>query len=518
MRKVLIADDEKNICLMLQKLIPWNQFDLELIGMVHNGNDALAAIEAHRPDIVISDIRMPGHDGLEIVQITRERNYDIDFVIISGYKYFEYAHKALSLGVEHYLLKPIDKNELVETLEKIMKKRQIHSKQAEEAADLKQQVRNTKRAMQTRFLNDLMSQEGPMQNLELEEVNERAQTDFKNGCFRAICAKIDVDTKEKDVEALLRMVEECIEDELQDGDKEYINSSAQSVVITVLNYKPEQKEELFRGIEKLCNRVRKELDKFHGYHFTVGVGKEKASIAESKHSIQEALKALKCRGKKGVDKTIFYEELSYGTEILSEVVDESQMLNMSNVVESLDYHGIYDEIRNGVLGIMGIANYNPILIYAFYEKMAELILSVLRNNQIEEEIVLAMEEELKIAIDMYYNLTEMGYQFSEIIRRYFEKISNERKNRSQLPIRRAKQYIEDNYQRQLSLEEVAEAIELSPAYLSTVFYKETGIHFSEYLISCRVEAAKELLKSTGLSIAEVAQQVGYTDSRHFSKT
>ena len=89
MLKVLIADDEKNICAMIQKLIPWEQYKMEVIALVHNGIDAVKMMEEKRPDIVISDIRMPGYDGLDIVQKAHEINLAVDFIIISGYKYFE---------------------------------------------------------------------------------------------------------------------------------------------------------------------------------------------------------------------------------------------------------------------------------------------------------------------------------------------------------------------------------------------------------------------------------------------
>ena len=112
----------------------------------------------------------------------------------------------------------------------------------------------------------------------------------------------------------------------------------------------------------------------------------------------------------------------------------------------------------------------------------------------------------------------MTYRYGECIKETFQKIIADKKNKSQLPVRQAKQYVIENYSKQVSLEDVAEAIHLSPAYLSTIFKKETGINFSDFLISCRIEAAKELLKTTDLPIADVASQVGYTDSRYFSKT
>ena len=92
MLRVLIADDEKNICMMIRKLIFWENYGMEVIDMVHNGVDALRVIEEQHPDLVITDIRMPGYDGLEIVRRTREQG--LTFIIISGYQQFEYAHEA----------------------------------------------------------------------------------------------------------------------------------------------------------------------------------------------------------------------------------------------------------------------------------------------------------------------------------------------------------------------------------------------------------------------------------------
>ena len=145
MIKVLIADDEKNICLMIQKLISWEEFGMEVVGLANTGVDAVRLMEEERPEIVISDIRMPGYDGLEVVQKAHDLGLSIDFVIISGYKYFEYAHKALTLGVEHYLLKPIDKGELEETLSKILRKRKQDIQKEAVAAEWYEQARHSRR-------------------------------------------------------------------------------------------------------------------------------------------------------------------------------------------------------------------------------------------------------------------------------------------------------------------------------------------------------------------------------------
>ena len=99
MLKVLIADDEKNICLMIQKIIDWKAFGMEVIGLAHNGVDAIQMIEELRPNVVITDIRMPGHDGLAIVQKSKDMGLDVNFIIISGYKYFNSVFTILTLSI-----------------------------------------------------------------------------------------------------------------------------------------------------------------------------------------------------------------------------------------------------------------------------------------------------------------------------------------------------------------------------------------------------------------------------------
>ena len=116
MLKVLLADDEEIICRMLCKLINWEARGMEIVGMAGTGIEAVQMMEQLAPDIVISDVRMPGMDGLQLVEKGKELGLDIDYIIMSGYKHFEYAYTALNLGVIYYLLKPINQTELEETL------------------------------------------------------------------------------------------------------------------------------------------------------------------------------------------------------------------------------------------------------------------------------------------------------------------------------------------------------------------------------------------------------------------
>ena len=117
--KVVIADDEERICQLIQALINWDSLEMEIAGMAHNGIEAFDVVQKVRPDILITDIRMPGLSGLELIEKVKAACPEVEIIIISGYAHFEYAQQAIRFGVGHYLLKPINKAELTETLEKL---------------------------------------------------------------------------------------------------------------------------------------------------------------------------------------------------------------------------------------------------------------------------------------------------------------------------------------------------------------------------------------------------------------
>ena len=134
MFKVLIADDEPDVCRLIGHLIEWDLNGLVSAGTAENGSVCLKRIREERPDIVITDIRMPGMDGLELIRQVKEEGFTCRFVIISGYQQFEYARRALRYDVEDYLLKPVGKRELNDCLKRIVERLGAEDAETEAAA------------------------------------------------------------------------------------------------------------------------------------------------------------------------------------------------------------------------------------------------------------------------------------------------------------------------------------------------------------------------------------------------
>lgn len=525
MLKAVIADDEQLICRMLEKMIDWNSKNIEVAGLAHNGQQVLELIEKEKPDIIITDICMPGIDGLQIVQKAKERGENIDFIIMSGYKNFEYAHTALNLGVKHYLLKPISKKELDEILERIIAERMEITAEQEKIHRLEKNAVEGKKKIRKHFLNNIIKSNLNTRVIvkdtgqsELTDIETSMNCDFKKECFHVLFTKVDANKPNGDITTLLNDVDYIIERVLDHGEWEYINSYVNSGVVTILNYHEGQQDAAEQAYGEIIEQCQMELDKFSGFYITLGTGSVKYSIAEVQDSVREAITAIQCRLKKGVNRIIRFTDLKYKNVPLETILTPDDRREFENIIEALDADFYMQKFVRICEKIENIPNHSPEEVFHLIESLKEQILEIWNENHISKEICQEFEKEIQYVLDFNIDEKLLENSFDDDIGIYFERVCQENQKKSQLPVRMAKQYIQQNYAKAITLEEVAAAISLSPAYLSTLFKKEIGIKFSDYLISCRMDEAKKRLKHSEDPINIIAEAVGYTDSKYFSKT
>lgn len=184
MYKVILADDEVHILVLLRKLVDWNSLGIEIVGEYTDGAETFRAICEKRPDIVITDIMMSGMTGLEIVRECIAQKIDAVFLLISGHAEFEYAHMAIQYGVENYLLKPINKQELENNLQRICARLNSEKMVDETVVSLENRIQFNKEILNGQFLNNLLFKPGwltpescqsLLEEYELEGVNRRCR-------------------------------------------------------------------------------------------------------------------------------------------------------------------------------------------------------------------------------------------------------------------------------------------------------------------------------------------------------
>ena len=191
MIRVLVADEK--VCQLICKLIHWEELEMKLVGTASNGIGSLQMIEAEHPDLVMTDIRMPGYDGMELLKRARIQNPDMEFIIISGYSHFEYAQTAIRYGVSDYILKPVNEEALNATLQKVRQRYMEHQVLTEKNLEQKkQQVLDQARVRETLWM-DLEYARIPRN---MEVLNEKYWYHFQEGKFRTFLIQADVKNNE----------------------------------------------------------------------------------------------------------------------------------------------------------------------------------------------------------------------------------------------------------------------------------------------------------------------------------
>ncbi len=175
MLKVMIADDEERICQLIKALVDWKSLDMEVVGIANNGLEAGQMVQNLHPDILITDIRMPGRNGLELIESVKKSVTELEIIIISGYAHFAYAQTAIKFGVGDYLLKPINKEELTSTLCKLKQRIEARKKTEQNTKQLRQKSENDIRRLQQNLLEQLQEGKGKQPGRYSDRVREGAE-------------------------------------------------------------------------------------------------------------------------------------------------------------------------------------------------------------------------------------------------------------------------------------------------------------------------------------------------------
>ncbi|WP_027292048.1 response regulator transcription factor [Robinsoniella sp. KNHs210] len=518
MIKVMIADDEEKVCRLIYKLIDWTSLEMEVTSIAYNGMEALEQIKVFNPDIVITDIRMPGCDGLELIQKSKELNEFVEFIIISGYRHFDYAQSAIKYGVNDYLLKPIKKEELMQTLNKMREKYRKKNENSSREEKIKRLLEQSIQKIRSSIFIDLLMQQTEEEKFYLGDINNRYQFQFQEGCFQVIIIKIDHsgDLSKASIEylgdkvanaALNRIKELCWEIEC------YFIAGAE---YCLLNYKEENKKIIRKQIKALLDEITLQEALFEQVKFTIGIGTAVEKIQKLHQSSRAAELALEQRLIAGTGKII--EEVS--SEIKN--ISANPMFfafnkSLTDAFERMDAElakSSVEILKENIFSQSDITGHDVI---QAAEEVCNIFISCMRNNQIVvKEAYSSINRFRQQAADC--SSGEQLFSFlGKAIADGLQLIAEDKKQEDSRPIRTAKLYIQDHYMNAVTIEEVSNAAGFSATYFSSLFKKETGSTFLEYLSKIRMTAAKDILKKTNLNVAVICEQVGYSDVKYFTK-
>lgn len=505
-RKVLIVDDEYFIGKLIYKLVDWDSKSLECADILDNGEDAIDYIKSNTPDIVITDIRMPGISGLDLIRETRDISNKIQYIIISGYREFEYAREAMKYGIDHYVLKPINKDDLNEALDDVINiLNEIENKEVAEKR-LIETVENSKKIIKASILKDII------------EDNDYDNSIFMNKdlrLFRAINIKLDYESieqvyKKQDIITVGRVADivnkilETNVGEVIGCNKEFMN------IFFLFNYSMDEAKSIRSILNTILSKINEYLIGFERYRATVGVGSEKSELNDIKISINEAHYMIKKRLSIGINRVIYFDDINKENlsdkyvDIMNEYNDELKRSIESFNIEKIKYilSDIFRKIADGQ---------NEDIVYQIYERIYGLF-----KDYSDEKIDKEYRDILSI-LKSCCNLSDCKKVILKYMSDCLEHIKNKSEGQVLKPIRTMISYIKDNYREKITIEDMAEIVDLNPVYLGSLFKKEIGLNFSSYLIKVRIDAAKSLLVETNYTIAAIGSEVGYKDTRYFSQ-
>lgn len=515
----MIADDEDKICQLIYKLINWESLDMQVVAIAHNGLEALELIQTHAPDIVITDIRMPGYDGLELISKVKEYSTSIQFIIISGYQQFEYAQKAIKFGVSDYLLKPIKKAELITTLTKMKHEYLERAEQLSNEEKMKLSIKNNIDKLRIGFFHRILLQQSTnIKSITIEMVNEEYEYAFKEGFFQIISIKLD--GVERSYYSNVTFLEEKIVKMINNNLKEYCYDMESyienNICICILNYNYEKKKIIRKQCKYLLDELSVQREIFEHLEVTVGLGTVEDDIQKIYNSLKAAIWAYEQRLVVGTNRVI------EGVIVKSNQLADSKLFydfnhDMNLALERLDKEAVITAIRFLREGLKARTETTGHEVLQMTKEVCNLFLFSMRNHKFPIEGGDNLFETFSLNANDYGSIHKLFKYLSDTIVTALEKVIEDKKLLDTKPIREAKQFIQSNYKSPISLEDVSTKVGFNTTYFSSLFKKETGYTFLEYLSEVRMNKAKELLKETNYSIAVICEQVGYSDMKHFTK-
>ena len=289
MGKVLIVEDEERICNMIASFIDWNAMGFEIVGTAQNGILGKEIIKKTMPDVVITDIRMPGCDGIEMIEGLKDDYPDMDIIIISGHKHFEYAHKALRFGIRYYLLKPIIETDLEEILVEIREKHEKKAYQKNRIEDMQEKITRQNDALRRGFIKDVCSDNNAFSNMLIHEVNEKYATDFSDTeyCVLVVRCNKRYSNDNSGGENILMNVLPLAERAYSGAVNEILCDINDYGLVIVLNYDIEAKDELLQKHIQFQKSAMQRIEALGVYLMYVGVGTEVSVIQDVNKSFNK---------------------------------------------------------------------------------------------------------------------------------------------------------------------------------------------------------------------------------------
>ena len=499
----------------------WQQYGYQFAGEASDGEMALPLIRKVKPDVLITDIKMPFMDGLALSRIVSQEFPQMKIIIISGYDDFEYARQAIRVGVEQYLLKPITKMTLQKALEEIREKIENERAQEDYLEKFKEEMQEYEQFSRRNFFEKVF--EGQLSVQEIYEEAQKLSLEMNasgyNLAMVSLWEKKNVEERSQDSRLIAAKREELTRYFRRYPEFLMFRWNINTYGILMKGEEEQMKElksKCVENIVRICSSQDGEIE----WYMAVGEPVERLSLLPECYSKVNHLMSYRF---------LKPQEHILTAEVLSELTPKA---DDKNSLGGVDISKVDPEILKGFL-MRGQAEDVEDFVDSFLESQRAALKSKLFRDYMMLSIrftTIAFVEKLGYSQDEFLegsfadkvqNLSldedEMKPYMLSLMRRAIELSTKEKDSQGKKLIKKALEYIEENYMREsLSLNEAAGAVEVSANYFSAVFSQEMEMTFTEYVTQKRMEKAKILLRQTEKHSGEIAAEVGFKDPHYFS--
>lgn len=522
--KILIVDDEDIIREGLRKKISRLFPDCFTIFTAPDAVEALETIKQWVPDIIITDIRMPEVDGLKFIEIVKSIHKHVKFVIISGYQDFEYARAGIKLGVEDYLIKPVDNEQLKQIIINLKQKIAYYNESNKYIADLKEKASMSSHLLAVKYLTDLTTyfEDSGIQDIE-SILNNLRSVDicFDKKYYTAICLAVQkVDDNclfclNTDIDLLNFSICNISQEILSEYGYTvaFENYSASGIICIILNTDNFLNEAERKKLCFSCENLLAVLKSILGVHSTAGIGKtyEKASDISASYNESYYAAMQKIISEEKIVSDICTVDINYtGTFLMSDekkILIKNTILNGDANKASILINELFKDIK--VVSVKSLR--------AFYMDIALFLMRVIQETGASREMLIPQKMLSDNFLQHINTLDKLRVHINNVVKRICEYVANIKKSDGKKIIEEISKYIDNYYYCDINLNTLSAKYYLNPCYLSQLFKTEKGINFSEYLSNIRIQKAAELLTNTDIKTHKIAEMVGYKNPRYFSE-
>ncbi|ATD54176.1 response regulator transcription factor [Clostridium chauvoei] len=483
MYKVMLVDDEKLILQGLLNIIEWDKLDLKVIHSAEDGKEALEKFKETPVDIIVTDINMPRLTGLELLKEVKKLNNNVKFIILSGYDEFNYARTAIRLGVENYILKPIDEEELEATLKKLRNK-------IEEERSIDMRVLE-KNSVLLQFINGKISKD------ELSHMKDSINIGLDEKSY--IVSSINVNNRDTNEN---NNIYEILE-EITEGKYEVLYKFDGHIILINTWNRDVNKEEIL----KYYNKVREKLSNELNADVFIAIGEKVDSIEKLEESYRVSNNLKKyvltegfniCLSKEDVwnlekENRSFHDEI----ETINKLVIEKNKPELEKYIlslfdQKLTPRNIYDLSIKTIFLMDKVSEEFRLDVKYRKDSLRDTLVKLCNESAIDniKSFILGEIDELMEL------MTSNTVKYSPVVQQVVNTVN-------------------EKYCEELSLKTLAHYYNINSSYLGQIFTKEVGSSFSDYLNKVKNMKAKELILNTNMKINDIAKAVGYFDTSYF---